>query len=210
MLHAPSLDRGNNNWLIKFIPANIPAQANKSEHSVDGNHRGEHDQIAIAAIDNGLAFPCKHPDEWRTYPFHWAWLPYAKVPFSNEIQELVLGRLQDNSFVQELQYNLYQQFKIDKSFDLGLFEKQMSVMRGQIINLTTALRDGQTPLQLVQMPTLTVHCNTPVQVKTLSIRHDFSTCTIDGKSSTKKFSQARIEPKFTHNISGKKAVFSCC
>jgi len=26
----------------------------------------ENPQISIAAIDNGLAFPFKHPDQWRT------------------------------------------------------------------------------------------------------------------------------------------------
>ena len=38
--------------------------------------------IQVAAIDNGLAFPIKHPDSWRAYPYHWAWLPYAKVSSS--------------------------------------------------------------------------------------------------------------------------------
>lgn len=32
----------------------------------------------------------------------------------------------------------------------------MSVMRGQILNLVQALKDNKTPLQLVQMPTVTV------------------------------------------------------
>lgn len=41
-------------------------------------------EISIAAIDNGLAFPFKHPDSWRAYPYHWAWLPQAKQPFSSE------------------------------------------------------------------------------------------------------------------------------
>lgn len=27
-------------------------------------------KIEIAAIDNGLAFPIKHPDEWRTCKFY--------------------------------------------------------------------------------------------------------------------------------------------
>lgn len=26
-------------------------------------------EIKIAAIDNGLAFPFKHPDSWRAYPY---------------------------------------------------------------------------------------------------------------------------------------------
>jgi phosphatidylinositol 4-kinase type 2 len=47
-------------------------------------------------------------------------------------------------------------FQTDKGFDRHLFEKQMSVMRGQILNLSQALKDGKSPLQLVQMPALVV------------------------------------------------------
>lgn len=47
-------------------------------------------------------------------------------------------------------------FQSDKGFDRHLFEKQMSVMRGQILNLTQAMRDRKSPLQLVQMPSVTV------------------------------------------------------
>lgn len=32
----------------------------------------------------------------------------------------------------------------------------MSVMRGQILNLTQALKDGKSPVQLVQMPAVVV------------------------------------------------------
>ena len=44
----------------------------------------------------------------------------------------------------------------DKGFDKQMFEKQMSVMRGQILNLSQALKDGKSPLQLVQMPSVFV------------------------------------------------------
>lgn len=37
-----------------------------------------------------------------------------------------------------------------------MFEKQMSVMRGQILNLANALRDGKSPLELTQMPNVRV------------------------------------------------------
>jgi phosphatidylinositol 4-kinase type 2 len=47
-------------------------------------------------------------------------------------------------------------FQTDKGFDRHLFEKQMSVMRGQILNLSQALKDGRSPLQLVQMPVVIV------------------------------------------------------
>ncbi|VBB32996.1 unnamed protein product [Acanthocheilonema viteae] len=96
-------------------------------------HTGNWDQmdepkIEIAAIDNGLAFPIKHPDEWRTYPYSWAWLPMAKNPFSEEIVNLK-----------------------DPGFDKKMFELQLSVLRGQIFNLREALRLRKSPQQLVQM-----------------------------------------------------------
>lgn len=143
-------DRGNDNWLIK---------AEKSATSSDAADSSEiegQSKIDIAAIDNGLAFPFKHPDSWRTYPYHWAWLPYAKVPFSQRSKELVLPLLSEKNFVQDLSDDLYHMFKTDKGFDRHLFEKQMSVMRGQILNLTQALKEGTSPLHLVQKPVVVV------------------------------------------------------
>ncbi|XP_017023508.1 phosphatidylinositol 4-kinase type 2-alpha isoform X1 [Drosophila kikkawai] len=112
--------------------------------------------IRIAAIDNGLAFPFKHPDSWRAYPYHWAWLPQAKIPFSDEIKDHVLPQLSDMNFVEEICTELLYLFQQDRGFDKRLFERQMSVMRGQILNLTQALRDGKSPVQLVQMPAVIV------------------------------------------------------
>lgn len=68
--------------------------------------------IEIAAIDNGLAFPFKHPDSWRAYPYHWAWLPQAKIPFSEETKEQVLPLLSDLNFVEEMCNDLYDLFKV--------------------------------------------------------------------------------------------------
>jgi phosphatidylinositol 4-kinase type 2 len=70
--------------------------------------------VKIAAIDNGLAFPFKHPDSWRAYPYHWAWLSQAKLPFSEITRELVLPQLSDQNFVQDLCDDLYQLFKVCK------------------------------------------------------------------------------------------------
>ena len=90
-------------------------------------------EVSIAAIDNGLAFPFKHPDEWRTYPFHWAWLPQAKTPFSEEIKSLVLPLISDMNFVQhELCDEIQRLFSQDKNYDRRLVERQLSVMRGQV------------------------------------------------------------------------------
>lgn len=60
------------------------------------------------------------------------------------------------NFVQELCSELYDLFKTDKGFDRHVFEKQMSVMRGQILNLTQALKEGKSPVYLVQMPAVVV------------------------------------------------------
>lgn len=165
-------DRGNDNWLISYEKA-AAAEAESSSttsSSTDLECSGgaaaaaesapppaaASGAIDVAAIDNGLAFPFKHPDSWRTYPYHWAWLPYAKIPFSKQTRELVLPKLRQPNFVQDLCDDLFNLFKTDKGFDRHLFEKQMSVVRGQILNLSQALEDGRSPLKLVQMPVVVV------------------------------------------------------
>lgn len=140
-------DRGNDNWLIQF---------NKPPSPPDEEGGREAPPINVAAIDNGLAFPIKHPDSWRAYPYHWAWLPAAKVPFSQETRDQVMDKLSDMNFVQDICDDLYTLFETDAGFDRLMFEKQMSVMRGQILNLSQALKDGKSPLQLVQMPSVFV------------------------------------------------------
>ena len=172
-------DRGNDNWLLRYIK---------------GKEGEEDSSISVAAIDNGLAFPIKHPDSWRAYPYHWAWLPCAKVghrktddssriklvffqvPFSQETKELLLPKVSDMNFVQDLCDDLHDLFRVsklkrgckhsvhlppihfqtDRGYDRSMFEKQMSVLRGQILNLSQALKDGKSPLQLVQMPSVFV------------------------------------------------------
>lgn len=132
---------------------------NQSQKTIDRNSDWnvvDAPEILIAAIDNGLAFPFKHPDSWRAYPYHWAWLPQAKVPFSEETKQLVLPQLSDMNFVEEMCTDLFYLFQQDKGFDKSLFERQMSVMRGQILNLTQALKDGKSPVQLVQMPAVVI------------------------------------------------------
>jgi phosphatidylinositol 4-kinase type 2 len=116
-------------------------------------------------------------DSWRAYPYHWAWLPQAKKPFSDEIKRLILPQISDANFIQNLCDDLYILFEVckliierkmnfitywfynsqnDKGFDRQLHESQMSVMRGQILNLKQAMLDGKSPTQLVQMPSITL------------------------------------------------------
>ncbi|KAK0152065.1 Phosphatidylinositol 4-kinase type 2-alpha [Merluccius polli] len=144
-------NRGNDNWLLKY-DCPMDSVGNRDTDWVVVKDP----IIKLAAIDNGLAFPLKHPDSWRAYPFYWAWLSQAKVPFSQEIRELVLPKLSDPNFIKDLEEDLYELFKKDPGFDRGQFHKQVAVMRGQILNLCQALKDGKSPLQLVQMPPVVV------------------------------------------------------
>ncbi|KNC83093.1 hypothetical protein SARC_04632 [Sphaeroforma arctica JP610] len=108
-------------------------------------------RVKLAAIDNGLSFPFKHPDSWRTYPYHWIWLPQAKKRFSDEICNYLLPLLTDEVYVEELIEEMYQVFKQDSGFSKSHFKRQAAVMRGQILNLTKAMNERSTPIQLVKM-----------------------------------------------------------
>ena len=73
-------DRGNDNWLIKYTKPGGSKQGTPTKEDPESPEEPQsHTPIDVAAIDNGLAFPIKHPDSWRAYPYHWAWLPAAKV-----------------------------------------------------------------------------------------------------------------------------------
>ena len=72
--------------------------------------------------DNGLAFPFKHPDSWRAYPYHWAWLTYAKIPFSQRIRDLILPKLSDMNFVQDLCDEINSLFEVSIVMKKGAIE----------------------------------------------------------------------------------------
>lgn len=135
-------DRGMDNWLIRCEVGEAGEQAPTS--------------VQVAAIDNGLAFPHKHPDDWRTYPYHWAYLSQAKQPFSDRTAEKLLPFLCDDNKVEELVRQLRDLFTLDSGFRNSVFNKQMSVLRGQIVNLREALRMRKSPHQLVRMPNASV------------------------------------------------------
>eukprot|EP00117_Sycon_ciliatum_P004647 scpid44495/ scgid8925/ Phosphatidylinositol 4-kinase type 2-beta; Phosphatidylinositol 4-kinase type II-beta len=160
-------DRGNDNWLIRYERARSatvsdPEDRGTELHEVSPDEDDidycmvSHGAISVAAIDNGLAFPFKHPDSWRAFPYHWAWLPQAKKPFSKATIDWILPKISSHKFVEELVEELQALFKIDTSYSPGLFQQQMSVMRGQILNLEKAFRDRMSPWQLVHLASCTV------------------------------------------------------
>lgn len=121
-------DRNNDNWLVKINKIDTSA-TDVDAGVIQAWSPKRQPLVKIAAIDNGLAFPFKHPDEWRACksfllshspitvfhfpdPFYWAWLPFAKVPFSKEIKQLILPQLSDMNFVQELCDELFDLFKV--------------------------------------------------------------------------------------------------
>ena len=115
------------------------------------------DRIRIAAIDNSLAFPHKHPDSVRSYPYGWADMPSAQVPFSDSIRRLLRPMLTPES-IEVLVRRLQRLFQSDPAFDAEIFEAQMAVLRGQLYNLKMALKRKLSPVELIALPTaLVVH-----------------------------------------------------
>ncbi|EJW82415.1 hypothetical protein WUBG_06675, partial [Wuchereria bancrofti] len=162
-----------NNAIGKNVTEQLVMDVLGCDVNIENWDETEEPKIDVAAIDNGLAFPIKHPDEWRTYPYRWAWLPMAKNPFSEEIVDLILPQLDNIDFVRELCNDLKKLFQKDPGFDKKMFELQLSVLRGQIFNLREALRLRKSPQQLVQMqPQLIVEMKSKKKRQLRTISHD--------------------------------------
>ncbi|KAL6940223.1 hypothetical protein ACO0QE_004119 [Hanseniaspora vineae] len=131
-------DRGFDNWMIKLI------RDPKTGDPID---------IKIAAIDNALAFPWKHPDEWRSFPYGWLYLPIniLNVPFLRETRDHFLQILTDVKWWEQTFQDLTELFSRDSEFKMRLWEKQWSVLKGQAFNIVETLKsEDQGPLQLVR------------------------------------------------------------
>jgi hypothetical protein len=155
-------DRGLDNWMVRVedsttwslndfntIADNQSPQADSGSPSALENHTPLQSPINttpsiihIAAIDNGLAFPFKHPDKWRSYPYGWSYLPAAKVPFSQSTRDKLLPLLTSKLWWDDLMKDLRQICKLDADFDEKLFRRQVAVMKGQVYNLVQVLRMG--------------------------------------------------------------------
>ncbi|KAJ3028195.1 phosphatidyl inositol kinase [Rhizophlyctis rosea] len=99
--------------------------------------------VQIAAIDNGLAFPYKHPDRWRSYPYGWSVLPIARTPFSRETRTQILHLLTSSEWWRETLDGLERLFRIDKDFSESMWRKQRAVVRGEGYNLVEVLRRAE-------------------------------------------------------------------
>ncbi|KAF9980807.1 phosphatidyl inositol kinase [Modicella reniformis] len=101
--------------------------------------------IHVAAIDNGLAFPFKHPDSWRSYPYGWLFLPDPLIsqPFTKATRDHFLPLLSSPVWWRETITDLRRLFSIDSDFDQGMFDKQIAVMKGQGWNIVETLKNPE-------------------------------------------------------------------
>ena len=129
-------DRGLDNWMVKLIKLS--------------NNKW---RLKLAAIDNGLSFPWKHPDEWRLYPYGWLYLPLQLLakPFSEQMRSHFLPILTSTNWWEESYQEFLALFSRDQDFNVRMWKKQWAVLKGQAFNVVETLKDPrQGPLELVR------------------------------------------------------------
>lgn len=134
-------DRSLDNWMIKVDwyeseGENIP-------------------RIRLGAIDSGLSFPWKHPNEWRSFPYGWMQLPSILInqPFDNNIRRHYLRILSSNEWWETTIIGLKNIYKKTKDFQVKNWKYQLSTMKGQAFNILKVLSIADsTPFDLVNQP----------------------------------------------------------
>ncbi len=107
-------DRGSDNWMIKVTNQISSSTVDSVDERL--NEKNDQNSVQIGAIDNGLAFPFKHPDRIRSYPFGWTLLPIIHTPFSEHIAHIYLPLLTSTSWWSETLSSLEAIFALDSDF----------------------------------------------------------------------------------------------
>ncbi|RPA82060.1 hypothetical protein BJ508DRAFT_100478 [Ascobolus immersus RN42] len=165
-------DRGLDNWMIKLEWIPNPKHSGSSSETPNQTDTPSYTppqmrastpthipKLTIGAIDNSLAFPWKHPDEWRSFPFGWLFLPVSLIgqPFSQKTRDHFLPLLTSSKWWAKTQYELRALFSLDADFKEGMFRRQMAVLKGQAFNVVETLKThDQGPLELTRRPRLHV------------------------------------------------------
>lgn len=139
-------DRGLDNWMIKVIWKNTKKGYKTSI-------------IKIGAIDSGLAFPWKRPDEWRSFPFGWLFLPLSIIgqPFSMKTRRHYLTLLTSKHWWEHTVVKLREVFELDNDFKERMWHKQLAVLKGQAFNVVEILKLSYAgPLELTRRENLLV------------------------------------------------------
>ncbi|QDS72301.1 hypothetical protein FKW77_007360 [Venturia effusa] len=116
----------------------------------------EHEEeisVSIGAIDNSLAWPWKHPDAWRSYPFGWLFLPVSLIgqPFSEATRHHFLPLLTSRTWWAETQVQLRRCFMQDDDFQERMYAKQIAIVKGQAWNVVETLKTpDHGPLELTR------------------------------------------------------------
>lgn len=161
-------DRGADNWMIKIEWKEI------SRNRVSRKLRP---QVKIGAIDSGLAFPWKHPDEWRSFPFGWLFLPASVIgqPFSRKTREHYLPLLTSKYWWEQTVVKMREVCKKEKAFKEKHWRKQLAVLKGQAFNVVEILKLGYAgPLELTRREHLLIwddRMNVPVLVNSDIVVH---------------------------------------
>lgn len=143
-------DRGADNWMIKI---------EWYEKETLGNMVRMHARLKIGAIDSGLAFPWKHPDEWRSFPFGWLFLPYSIIgrPFSMKTRQHYLPLLTSKYWWEQTTMKLKAVFEKDTDFKERMWHKQIAVIKGQAFNVVEVLKlQHAGPLELTRRENLLI------------------------------------------------------
>lgn len=154
-------DRGLDNWMINIQW--IEVGRGKSLRKLTPI-------IKIGAIDSGLAFPWKHPDEWRSFPFGWLFLPLSVIgqPFSMNTRNHYLPLLTSTLWWETTIKKLKNVFMQDADFKERMWKKQLSVLKGQAFNVVEVLKLSHAgPLELTRREIVLIRddeMNVPVLV----------------------------------------------
>ncbi|EGW35303.1 uncharacterized protein SPAPADRAFT_146401 [Spathaspora passalidarum NRRL Y-27907] len=144
-------DRGLDNWMIRVDWTQVDSDSKTTKIMKP--------KIKIGAIDSGLAFPWKHPDEWRSFPFGWLFLPYSIIgqPFSMRTRNHYLPLLTSKLWWEQTVKGLRGVFTKDQDFQERLWHKQLAVLKGQAFNVVEILKLGYAgPLELAKRENLLV------------------------------------------------------
>lgn len=174
-------DRGADNWMIKL----------QWREYLGSGVRQAYPVLKIGAIDSGLAFPWKHPDEWRSFPFGWLFLPFSIIgqPFSSKTRQHFLPLLTLKYWWESTVTKLKDVLSKDEDFKERMFVRQMAVLKGQAFNVVEILKLPYAgPLELTRRENLLIWddvMNIPVLLSNNVISHAMDTSIYDLEAPTK-------------------------
>jgi len=161
MIKACTCADGNTTPLKQSTTTSVPpsAQPQMSQTGLPPTDK-QTPHMHIAAIDNSLAFPHRHPVGWRNYTYGWLFLPVSLIgqPFSESTRNHFLPLLTSPEWWAQTTLELRQLFALDPDFKESMFEKQMAVMKGQAFNVVASLRhEADGPLEMCRRTKRLVH-----------------------------------------------------